>query len=82
MTAREILLAKEERARELAGEKGFLNRKEFAEIADIHVSGVSDIIRSPGFGKVLKKKTDGGKGPVKIPLAAVLEYIHKNFSIE
>ena len=82
MTADEILEKKIKQAKEFAGEKGFLNRKQFAEIAEMHVSQVSGIIKNPNFGKVLRKKTKVGKGPVMIPLDTVLAYIQKNFFIE
>jgi hypothetical protein len=81
-TADEILQGKIKLAKELAGKKGFLTRKEFAYIAEIQLSRVSGLIKQANFGKVVRKKTGGGRGPVKIPLATVLKYVMENFSIE
>lgn len=61
---------------------GWLNRKQFAEIAEVHVSKISKIINSPDFGEIIRKVTPGEKGPVKIPLETALQYIEKTFKVE
>jgi len=61
---------------------GWLTRKEFACIAEIHVSSVSRLLRDLNFGPIIKKKTGCGRGPVKIPLDTVISYIEKTFIIE
>jgi hypothetical protein len=81
-TAKKLIELKKEKARKLAGERGFLNRKQFADAIGVTISGVSDIISSPDFGPIVKRKTSGGKGPVQIPLATAIAYIEKNFNIK